>query len=560
MKSPSVIASAALKSARDLETALAALKILQWEKLEPKRSQGPYSEAQTPDTSLHSAHASRSVERGESEKTVKTLSQADTIVMNARRKQAILLDEVVALQAVCRMHAARGRYKYLRESIIILQRKFRCQESLISGLTSTPSKAIKHQILCVQRYLRGYTARKRILQSKLASILIQSTLRGYVARRRYTRFKSSGLLIQCHLRGRRDRQAFSSIKFLVCKVQGHVRGSLVRAKVSRILRGKMNLFQSEIVHLWQVCHVPLSIRTKFWPALLAEATFTKIHVAELELKRLWSFIGATTTKECPGWAGDEIVQVADTMGIDSAVYRRCLELNRSTDYIHFSKTEEASLAAALSYVEAERLQIHERLDSKLSGIMATQIYGQFGISSTGKMKKLALAKALCKLILLPRAANSAVDLSISSSHATFLGTEHRHAEPSRSTMLTLFPELNGSLSISFQPASSKSKRRFPSATNFPVLAFDNESWDNVSLEGLIRKHSKEVTHLFITKVPGIMARLDACQRSGTEHRLGSVQRHRAQKYLFGRLAEIESRAEPNCERHPAFQKIEHDSV
>ena len=84
-------------------------------------------------------------------------------------------------------------------------------------------------------------------------------------------------------------------------------------------------------------------------------------------------------------------------------------------------------------------------------------------------------------------------------------------------MLKLFPELGGSLNVSFQPACSKSKKRFPDANKVPASLVTMELWEEISLDGLVRKHVMEVTHLYITQVPALMARLDSIDgRKSTE--------------------------------------------
>ena len=80
-------------------------------------------------------------------------------------------------------------------------------------------------------------------------------------------------------------------------------------------------------------------------------------------------------------------------------------------------------------------------------------------------------------------------------------------------MMALFPELEGSLNIVFQNASSKSNRRFKDAHKSPSqMLISRDLWDEISLDGLIRKHNKEVTHLYMTKVPSLLAKFDNVDR------------------------------------------------
>lgn len=79
-------------------------------------------------------------------------------------------------------------------------------------------------------------------------------------------------------------------------------------------------------------------------------------------------------------------------------------------------------------------------------------------------------------------------------------------------MMALFPELQGSLNIIFQSPSAKAKRRFPDAKVADSLLLDKDTWERISLEGIIKRHVKEVTSLYITKVPSLMAKLDELNR------------------------------------------------
>jgi len=115
-----------------------------------------------------------------------------------------------------------------------------------------------------------------------------------------------------------------------------------------------------------------------------------------------------------------------------------------------------------------------------------------------------------------------------------IGAGQENAEASRSTMLTLFPELDSSLAITFQPTSSKGRRRFPAAAKSAAFPLKKETWSDISLEGLIAKYSKEVMHLYITEVPQIMAKLAKREKEVTN--VGSTMplKRRVQQYLFGK--------------------------
>jgi len=124
-------------------------------------------------------------------------------------------------------------------------------------------------------------------------------------------------------------------------------------------------------------------------------------VVESEFKRLWKMIDFSINEQS-SWGGDEIVKIANRIGIVSYVYCRCQELHLSIRDValQVSTAKDEVVAGAFAYEEAERLQIYEKLGSKQYEKLTKPMYGQFAIPLTAKMKKVALAKVLCKLLCL----------------------------------------------------------------------------------------------------------------------------------------------------------------
>lgn len=392
VKSPAAsMLSAAKISIKTLEAALSAT--LTWEKLESPNSsrvrrsrvtkgRGDARNGYKPSTPMVTQLSDR---------TVKTLSQADTVLLNARRMRAVLLDEVVKIQATWRMHASRSLSRNSPDNKLLSEHEIGFEDN------DDGEKEQISQLVCLQRHIRGAIARRKHQQKKVATILLQSRLRGHIVRRQHATERFSALCIQRCLRGRRDKLAFFLVRTLVCRAQARARGYMIRQRMSTILAGKLELFRKEIVNLWQASHTPLSLRTKFWHTLESPATLCKIRVVESELKRLMAAVGLPHRCQAPS-LGDEVIKAADSIGVDSSIYRRCQEISISKETepgTQANGIEDSS--AALSYEEAERLQIHERLDSKMFEVMAGRIYAQFEIPSTEKMKKVTLAKAICKL-------------------------------------------------------------------------------------------------------------------------------------------------------------------
>lgn len=407
LMAPSAIAAAARKSAKDLETALSSLKGLHWDKglLRRTKSSGSRSSNDTPSKAknkskvggrtLKHVQSTTSVEITESERTVTTLSKADTIMMNARRKQSILLDLVIALQATWRMYITRKHYSDFRKALVHLQRCFRHNPTLeaMGGRLSSNVRLV--HILAIQRDARRFLARKMMEKSKRAVVTLQCTARGHVARRRFTRQKVSALIIQKHFNGRRDRFAYNMLRIMICKVQACIRGFHVRRTLQLIFESRMALYRREIVALWQASHVPLSLRTKLWPAFSSAAGFARLRLAESELKRMWQTLGIEFEKKGLG-VSDETTKLAKLIGIDTKNYCACQEVSLFVDYGTPFESLRPALMQAYEFEEAERLQIHERLDAKAAEKENGSRYNEFGIPSSEKMKKVALARAICK--------------------------------------------------------------------------------------------------------------------------------------------------------------------
>lgn len=404
-----------------------------------------------------------------------TLSKADTILLNARRKQSILLDMVVALQATWRMYVVRKKY---------------------TGTLHVPNLDFEHgaprrsarmsHVLVIQRDIRRYLAQRKLRRSICAIVTIQKSVRGHTANRRFAQKKKGILAIQKHVKGRWIRFAYAMLRELVCKVQSRFRGYFVRKTVRIVLEQKMELYRQVMVSLWQSCHVQLSLRTKLWPVFSSNASFARVFVAEREIKRTWELLGISFENIPSNGVADETTKLAESVGIDIGVYVFCRKNGPVLAKKSALESTSPTLKEAYQVEEAERLQIHERLDSKASDNEA--LYRAFGIPSTEKMKKVAVARAVWSTLSL--------------------------AESSVSTMLALFPELDGSLNIIFQQRTAKSKRRFPDALKNPPreVLMSKELWDSISLDGLIKKHNQEATHLFVTQVPSLMAKLDGIDR------------------------------------------------
>jgi hypothetical protein len=412
MTAPGAIAAVARRSAKDLESALAAMSP---KPVGRKGSQGESSDSSRRDSkelkakkgakskkeakddkSVRSVTTTGSSESTSLDRMVNTLSRADTIMINARRKQAILLDLVVKLQAAGRMFTARKRYKTLRRIVIRIQRIFHH-----APLAAAEEGNLRWQliyIVTVQRNVRKFLAQSKHQEIKRAVCTLQRQCRGHLARRKFVLLRESAILVQKHIKGRRTRFVFELVRDLVSKVQARVRGIQVRSRLSQVFDRRMTLYRDQIFSLWHLGHIPLSLRTKIWPTFSDGTGFARLRLAESELYRLWRLVGIKVDGNTASF-NDEATRLGDFIGIDNKTYCICKKSMVSVNYSQLPESSALAIQNALAIEEAERLQIYERLDSKSACRDVGSIYQEFDIPANEKMKKVSLAKLLCKWLI-----------------------------------------------------------------------------------------------------------------------------------------------------------------
>ncbi|KAL3936524.1 MAG: hypothetical protein SGBAC_008179 [Bacillariaceae sp.] len=362
------------------------------------------------------------------------LSRSETIIINARRKQAILLDVIIKIQAICRMY------------------------------------------LIKKQYTAGSKPSREGLKSRSA-IQIQSHFRRYVARQEFEKVRMTTIMIQSFLRGRKAATLYTLIVQLVAKGQAGIRGFLVRRRMAQVRAGRMAEYRRQIFLLWKSAHVPLSFRTKFWPTILSDKSFAQLRLCESEIHRLVDLSGLIVHT---GSSPDAISRKASTLSLDNSTYFMCQHIPKLLS--DPAENAPANRSTAEGFERAERLQLHERLDSKTFESHLEALYTAFGIAMKEKKKKETLAN--------------------------LIWTSYDEVGKSVTWMMKIFPELEGALNIAFHDTSSKSRRRFSKAPKVVTAPVDRSIWDEISLEGKTRKHMQEVAHIYITKVPTLMAKLD----------------------------------------------------
>ena len=85
------------------------------------------------------------------------------------------------------------------------------RESLEADLELQRSRVMRHAIVTIQKWVRGYQTRHRYLRKREAAILLQSQVRKMVERERFMKIKRGMILIQALQRGRMQRRVYQKV-------------------------------------------------------------------------------------------------------------------------------------------------------------------------------------------------------------------------------------------------------------------------------------------------------------------------------------------------------------
>lgn len=193
------------------------------------------------------------------------LTSAEEIVLNARRKQSILLGIICRLQVQSRVHVA---------------------PSLHRG----GSRGVEKR-LSVPVPLNG-RPRRQSAQEMRALVLLQAFIRMRVARTRFRRVRVGVSKLKACSKGRLARYALTSIRETVIRVQARCRGFIVRQLLSSLVHDRLEVYRHHIFELWGHQHTSLCYRVKFWQ-ILQPAGLIQVGLAETEIQRLWKALKIT---------------------------------------------------------------------------------------------------------------------------------------------------------------------------------------------------------------------------------------------------------------------------
>ncbi|KMQ93138.1 unconventional myosin-xv isoform x1, partial [Lasius niger] len=107
------------------------------------------------------------------------------------------------------------------------------RESLERALEYNRALILERAAITVQRYTRGFLARRRFLNISRSTVLIQAVYRGYRERKQFHAMKKGALMAQKLYRGKKQRERFTVLKEEMAKRAEIERASKERAKAKQ---------------------------------------------------------------------------------------------------------------------------------------------------------------------------------------------------------------------------------------------------------------------------------------------------------------------------------------
>jgi DENN domain-containing protein 5 len=183
------------------------------------------------------------------------VTSAEEVVLNHRRKQAILLGIFITFQTACRT-------RYCKQ-----------QPSKDASMTEMQMTSSESESL-------------QATKEYFAAATIQASARRTLARLYYQRARSGAALMQAVRRGRSSRFAYRLVRITVIRAQCASRGYLARLRLRTVISGRLALYRQHLVQLWKSTNTSLCYRSVFWSCIRKEK-LVQLAFTEDEIRRLW---------------------------------------------------------------------------------------------------------------------------------------------------------------------------------------------------------------------------------------------------------------------------------
>jgi len=274
---------------RGVKNLESALKALSTPFVPPKRTAAASTERRTTKESPNVSVVSDVTMPSTFDLTDEVVSSAEVMILNARRKQAILIGIIVKLQRLCRQFLERKRINMPKDPIV-------------------PNTTKREDSF-------------RLQKQRAAAVRVQRCFKVARMRRAATR-------IQAWRRGNSISLVMKMLISAIARTQAVCRGFVTRKQLGQLLSERMEVYRRQIFKLWQLAETPLTYRSKFWP-LLKPIGFVRLAIAESELIRLWKVLSiqAPPVLDGVGSNGMEVFQRGFRFGLRNDCYSKCLRVS-----------------------------------------------------------------------------------------------------------------------------------------------------------------------------------------------------------------------------------------
>jgi hypothetical protein len=227
------------------------------------------------------------------------VSSTEEVVLNSRRKQAILVGIFIQLQIRQRLRVG----------------KIEASESSASMILYNSN----HNVIPI----------RPAIQESVAVVRLQGVVRGYFVRAAIKRMSSRVRRVQALARGRRIRYVYELVIKSVTQLLAVCRGYVTRQRLSTLVEGRLEVYRYHIALLWKRSFTPLCYRTNFW-FLVQFPGLVQLELAHTEIIRLWTLLNIQppvydgNMGEC---TNDPLFIVANQLGISNEIHWQVLKVS-----------------------------------------------------------------------------------------------------------------------------------------------------------------------------------------------------------------------------------------
>ncbi|XP_020629211.1 abnormal spindle-like microcephaly-associated protein homolog isoform X2 [Orbicella faveolata] len=160
------------------------------------------------------------------------LIQATCKMQKARKEYLAIRRAIVKVQAQTRMLQHRRRFTNLKNSALVIQRRFRA--TILCKRDQLVFHFMRGAVITLQMAVRGYLVRARLRRMRNAAVKIQACVRGFLAWKQYEATKRAVLVLQLRCRawllGRAVARNYNALKSSTLIIQSAFRGYTCRSK------------------------------------------------------------------------------------------------------------------------------------------------------------------------------------------------------------------------------------------------------------------------------------------------------------------------------------------